>query len=144
MPPSSLKPNTSAGATWRSLIFNPPALLSHLHTQLRNSSPPVPFIRARVSSLDEAYNHPQIGKVKLVVNATALGARSLLGVMDEKVYPVRGQTVLVRAPGVKTCMMKGSFKPGQGNGMCHPRVAVSDQGVQKEKADHAVGCYRQS
>lgn len=40
--------------------------------------------------------------MKLVVNATGLGARSLIGVEDPKVFPARGQTVLVRAPGVRT------------------------------------------
>ena len=36
------------------------------------------------------------GRVDVVVNCTGLGARKLGGVMDEKVNPVRGQTVIVR------------------------------------------------
>ena len=36
------------------------------------------------------------GRVDVVVNCTGLGARTLGGVEDEKVYPVRGQTVIVR------------------------------------------------
>ena len=42
----------------------------------------------------------------LVINATGLGARSLGGVKDEKVYGARGQTLLVRAPEVKRCIMR--------------------------------------
>jgi D-amino-acid oxidase len=63
------------------------------------------FIRKRVSSLDEAYNIPEIGEVNVVVNATGLGSQTLLGIEDKECYPARGQTVLVKAPGVKTCYM---------------------------------------
>ncbi|PWN96884.1 FAD-linked reductase, partial [Tilletiopsis washingtonensis] len=37
----------------------------------------------------------------LIVNASALGSRWLADVLDEKVVPARGQTVLVRAPDVR-------------------------------------------
>lgn len=53
------------------------------------------IIRRPVSSLDEAY--VALGPVSLVINATGLGARTLLGVQDELVHPVKGQTVLVKA-----------------------------------------------
>ena len=43
--------------------------------------------------------------MELMVNATGLGSAALLGVEDDKVYPARGQTVLVRAPLVKKCIM---------------------------------------
>jgi D-amino-acid oxidase len=66
------------------------------------------FIKHRLSSLDEAYRLPlpahladELGtdllEVDLVINATGLGAKGLLGVMDEEVYPIRGQTVLVKS-----------------------------------------------
>jgi D-amino-acid oxidase len=45
------------------------------------------------------------GKVPLVVNATGLGARTMIGVEDSAVYPARGQTVLVKAPEVSRCVM---------------------------------------
>lgn len=35
-------------------------------------------------------------KADVIVNCTGLSSRSLGGVMDEKLYPARGQTVLVR------------------------------------------------
>lgn len=70
-------------------------------------------MRKRVSSLDEAFAH--FGPVDFVVNATGLGAKSLLGVEDAAVYPDRGQTVLVRAPGVTTCfgVRDANTPPGQ-------------------------------
>lgn len=58
-------------------------------------------MRKRVSTLDEAFAH--FGPVDYVVNATGLGAKSILGVEDDKCFPDRGQTVLVRAPGVDIC-----------------------------------------
>lgn len=42
-----------------------------------------------------------------VVNATGLGSLTLTDVRDEKVEPIRGQIVLVRAP-VKRCVMDAS------------------------------------
>lgn len=57
--------------------------------------------QCRLSSLDEAYDlYPHID---VLVNATGLGSRALLGVEDENLFPAKGQTVLVRAPDVKTC-----------------------------------------
>ena len=41
------------------------------------------------------------GPKGVVINATALGARSLIGVQDLDVYPIRGQTILAYAPGVQ-------------------------------------------
>ena len=69
----------------------------------------MPFIKRRLGSIHEAYSLPELAPVSLVVNATGLGARSLLGVEDAAAMPIRGQTVLARAPGVKTCYM---YTPG--------------------------------
>jgi D-amino-acid oxidase len=65
----------------------------------------IPIQRKRLASLDQAFDISGIGKVPLVVNATGLGSRSLIGVEDPAVYPARGQTVLVRAPEVSQCVM---------------------------------------
>lgn len=49
--------------------------------------------------------------MSLVVNASGLGSRSLIGVEDAKCYPARGQTVLVRAPkAVRTIMRADTFR----------------------------------
>lgn len=59
----------------------------------------------------------------LVVNATGLGARSLIGVEDDKVYAARGQTVLVKADqrGGRNCYMAcETFMAKDEGGECSP------------------------
>ncbi|GFZ43011.1 hypothetical protein JCM24511_00729 [Saitozyma sp. JCM 24511] len=92
--------------TFTSYTTNAPAYLVLLGSLVRGEG--IPIIRKRVSSLDEAYSCsiPEIGRVSLVVNATGLGAGSLIGVEDGAVYAARGQTVLVRAPEVGRCVMQ--------------------------------------
>ena len=99
MEASSIPKGYEFGIGFTSYTLNPPAYIAHLATSLRARG--VPIIRHRLSSLDEAYS--LLGPVQLVINATGLGSRSLLGVEDLKVFPARGQTVLVRAPNVRTC-----------------------------------------
>jgi D-amino-acid oxidase len=83
------------------LSLAPSSYLPWLKAQLEAHG--VRFVRAKVDSLEEAAERvPNVGKVKCVVNATGLGAKSLIGCMDDKVEPIRGQVVLVRAPHVKT------------------------------------------
>ncbi|KAK1921030.1 hypothetical protein DB88DRAFT_501974 [Papiliotrema laurentii] len=88
---------------WNSYIIHAPKYILHLASLLRSKN--VPIVRTRLSSLDEAYDIPSIGPVSLVVNATGLGSFSLIGVEDPKAHPARGQTVLVRAPRAKRCIM---------------------------------------
>ncbi|ODO05717.1 hypothetical protein I350_04777 [Cryptococcus amylolentus CBS 6273] len=96
--------NKAYGHSFTSYVLNAPAYLAHLGADVRSRH--IPIIRARLSSLDEAYSLPSIGPVQLVVNATGMGAKSLIGVEDDKVHPARGQTVLVKAPGFKECVMQ--------------------------------------
>ena len=98
---------------------NPEAYLPWLKSQLEGRG--VIFVRRRVISLDEAGE--LAGEGGVVINATSLGeppeqiretmicpcvlvegARSLLGVEDTKVYPIRGQVVLLHAPNVNECV----------------------------------------
>ncbi|WWD20034.1 hypothetical protein CI109_104507 [Kwoniella shandongensis] len=111
--PSEVPAPFKFGVTYESYTLNTPLYLQHLAKTLRDSS--VPIIRHRLSSLDEAYSLPQIGHVNLVINATGLGARTLLGVEDPLVFPAKGQTVLVRAPDVKECYshVDKLARPGQ-------------------------------
>lgn len=88
------------GIGWTAFTLNAPLYLMHIAKQLRSKG--VPIIRHRLPALDEAYDLPQIGSVDLVINATGLGSRSLIGVEDPKVFPAKGQTILARAPNVKT------------------------------------------
>lgn len=108
--------NKRFGCTYQSFIIHAPRYMAHLSDQLRRAN--VPIIRKRLSSLWEAYDLPEIGPVELVINASGLGAKSLIGIEDNKVFPARGQTVLVKAPGVKTCVMhtEGFYVPTDGTG----------------------------
>lgn len=57
----------------------------------------VVFKRAVLRHIQDAtHSHQSGSKADIVVNCTGLSSRSLGGVMDEKLYPARGQTVLVR------------------------------------------------
>ncbi|KAG8938693.1 hypothetical protein FRC03_007000, partial [Tulasnella sp. 419] len=62
------------------------------------------LIRARIQHIsqviDGAFSHKE-EKPDAVVVCTGIGARSLGGVEDSDLYPVRGQTVLIRAPWIK-------------------------------------------
>jgi hypothetical protein len=104
---------------WRSYILHAPNYILHLSNLLRKQG--VPFIRARLSSLDEAYDLPEIGLVDIVVNATGLGSGSLIGVEDKAVHPARGQTVLVRAKGIDRCIMQTEGFMGADDG-ANPRL----------------------
>ncbi|BEJ15340.1 hypothetical protein CspHIS471_0411070 [Cutaneotrichosporon sp. HIS471] len=96
------------GYSYDSYILHAPNYMKHLAAGLRARG--VPFIRRRLASLDEAYDLPEAGSVDLVVNALSLGNKSLLGVLDDKMFPAQGQTVLVKAPLVNTCTMStGAF-----------------------------------
>ncbi|ODN73838.1 hypothetical protein L202_07362 [Cryptococcus amylolentus CBS 6039] len=99
LPPDAIPEPFKQGVTFKTYTVNPPLYIHHLASNLRARN--VPILRTRLSSLDEAYTIPKFGHVALVINATGLGARSLMGAQDADVYPGRGQTVLVRAPWVK-------------------------------------------
>lgn len=90
-------PGFSGGVHFESFTLNPHRLLALYEERLRARG--VPLIKARLGSLADAFTW----NARLVVNASGLGARALLGVEDDKVYADRGQTVLVRAPSVSTC-----------------------------------------
>lgn len=51
----------------------------------------------------------------MVVNALGLGAKSLVGVEDDTVRPIKGQTILIEGPqGFNKCIM-GVFCRSQGS-----------------------------
>ena len=122
-PSNPLPGGFTYGLEWSTYIWDAPRYIRHLGEQVRAKG--IPMIKKRISSLDEAYDLDSLalsggakGTVDLVINATGLGSRSLIGVQDEEVYPAKGQTVLVRAPGVKRCYMDvgASFVPRPGDG----------------------------
>lgn len=75
--------------TWN---FNCPTFLKNLKAYLMMKG--VIFLRKHLDHIDEAFLGPNC----VVFNCTGLGAQSLGGVHDTKVYPIRGQVVVVKAP----------------------------------------------
>ena len=74
----------------------------------------VVFKRRVVSDLCEVKElHAMGGRLDVVVNCTGLGARTMGGVEDENVYPVRGQTVIVREENDAMYAVSGTDGPAQ-------------------------------
>lgn len=88
------------------MSVNAPVYIRWLADELRKLG--VVFERQALASLDQAFE--SFGGVSLVVNATGLGAKSLGGVEDPLVEPIRGQTVLIKTD-VTDCTMDGSSMP---------------------------------
>ena len=74
----------------------------------------VTFVRATLARLSDVCKH--VPDADLIINASGLGARTLDDVCDDTVFPIRGQTVLVKASRKMRqnprCAMKG---PRNGN-----------------------------
>ncbi|KAI0936990.1 hypothetical protein AcW1_001084 [Taiwanofungus camphoratus] len=97
MEPSEIPAGAQGGVKFTTISVNPEVYLPWLKSELLARG--VQFIRKRVHSLSEAA--ALTGPNGIIVNATGLGARSLMGVEDTTVFPIRGQTVIVHAPSVK-------------------------------------------
>lgn len=102
--------------------INPAFYLPWMKTELLKEG--VEFIRRKVNSLDELPQFTEAGSI--VVNATGLGisapqpfstftsremdftgSRSLHGVEDLALYPIRGQTIAVYAPEITEHLSEG-------------------------------------
>ncbi|KAI0081069.1 FAD dependent oxidoreductase [Panus rudis PR-1116 ss-1] len=100
LPPEEVHPEFKGGVKFKTITVNPVKYLPWLKSELLKEG--VLFVRKQVQSIGEAAEIA--GPNGIVVNATGLGARSLIGVEDSEVYPIRGQTILVDAPEVKECI----------------------------------------
>ncbi|KAG1840371.1 hypothetical protein DFJ58DRAFT_858305 [Suillus subalutaceus] len=85
------------GVSFNTVTMNPTEYLSWLRSELESRG--VVFRRQYIRSLDEV--KPFVGKTGLLVNATSLGARSLIGVEDTTMYPIRGQSIVVECTGLQ-------------------------------------------
>jgi len=89
---SELPPGIESGCEFGSLCINPALYLPWLVGQCRANG--VTFHRKVLSHVSEI---PYLGfKVNIIVNATGLSSAKLGGVMDHTMFPIRGQTVVVR------------------------------------------------
>jgi glycine/D-amino acid oxidase-like deaminating enzyme len=95
--PSHLK----YGVAYTTWSINAPLYIKWLEARLIALG--VVFVRATIQSIEEPFLQPYGAQpvATVVVNASGLGARSLIGVEDHKVFPIRGQTVLIWAPHFK-------------------------------------------
>lgn len=85
------------GISFNTVTTNPTEYLSWLRSELESRG--VVFRRQYIRSLDEV--KPFVGKTGLLVNATSLGSRSLIGVEDTAMYPIRGQSIVVECTGLR-------------------------------------------
>ncbi|KAE8370450.1 hypothetical protein BDV27DRAFT_140376 [Aspergillus caelatus] len=92
---SELAPEYDAGCQFTTVCINTSIYLPWLLGQCARNG--VKFQRARLESVEEARNLSHTGTpAGFIINATGLGSRSLGGVVDTKMLPARGQTVLVQ------------------------------------------------
>ncbi|GAA6064553.1 hypothetical protein JCM10212_005780 [Sporobolomyces blumeae] len=92
------------GATFTCIQIDTPAYLPYLLARFRSKGGKT-FRTSTLSSFLSALSaDPTLGDAQLVVNCTGLGSLSLTN--DDKVFPTRGQLVIVRAPWVKIGMTR--------------------------------------
>ncbi|KAJ8593248.1 FAD dependent oxidoreductase [Rhizopogon salebrosus TDB-379] len=85
------------GVAFDTVSINPLEYLPWLRSELESRG--VIFHRQYVGSLDEV--KPFVGNNGILVNATSLGSRSLIGVEDTALYPIRGQSIIVQNNGLQ-------------------------------------------
>ncbi|SLM36621.1 FAD dependent oxidoreductase [Lasallia pustulata] len=126
LPPTDLPPRTHAGVSFQTFALNVPLYLSSLlRSFLSFPSPMSRLVKARLPApLPTALLHAQSHllrhePVHAWVNATGLGAGNL--VPDRAVYPVRGQTVLVRGEAKAVRTRLGGREGGGGLAYVIPR-----------------------
>ncbi|GAA5884913.1 hypothetical protein JCM6882_007149 [Rhodosporidiobolus microsporus] len=104
--PASECPRGSVGVQYDTLSVNAPAYCQHIAKQLTDLG--ATFSRQNITSVDQAFAaFPSGERVDIIINATGLGAKSIAGIEDPLVEPIRGQTVLVRSS-CKRCTMDSS------------------------------------
>lgn len=99
------------GIAFKTWNFNCPVFLQNVSTFLKEKHH-IKFVKQELTHLAQAtsFVNPQsAGNDKhLLFNCTGLGARELGGVKDHKVYPTRGQVVVIKAPHInENCVRWG-------------------------------------
>ncbi|KAJ3240575.1 hypothetical protein HDU78_002242 [Chytriomyces hyalinus] len=97
---ADLPPGKQFGVKYDTFTMNVPKYLAWLTGRVKALGGKLVFGK-RLEHWQDALSAVPGGKVDIVVNCTGLGALTLGGVEDKDCYPVRGQTILVRAPQVK-------------------------------------------
>ncbi|KAI0660694.1 nucleotide-binding domain-containing protein [Cubamyces menziesii] len=109
--PDEIPASMKAGVGFKTVSVCPDAYLPWLKGELVARG--VEFVRKRVVTLGEAA--ALAGPNGVLVNATGLGARSLIGLEDKDVYPIRGQTIVIDNPKVHEFMCTELTSAEDGN-----------------------------
>ncbi|GAA5871689.1 hypothetical protein JCM3774_003018 [Rhodotorula dairenensis] len=130
---SELPKGVACGATFTCILIHTPSYLTYLVDRVKSLGGQIHRCGA-LSSLSDAFKVvPHFASAGVLVNCTGLGARTL--VPDPKVFPTRGQLVIVNAPWVTEGKTRlGPARDGQ------PRVY--DYTIPRPKTGHVVlgGC----
>lgn len=99
------------GISFKTWNFNCPVFLQNFCAFLKGKHH-IKFVKQELTHLSQAtsYVNPEAigGDKHLIFNCTGLGAHDLGAVMDHKVYPTRGQVVVIKAPHInENCMRWG-------------------------------------
>ncbi|KAG8988015.1 hypothetical protein FRB90_003015 [Tulasnella sp. 427] len=100
---SELIPGSLSGASFTTLTIDTPVYLPYLLQRFLSKGGRAVRVKVQHVSqaIDGAFSSPGSPPPQAVFVCAGLGARSLGGVEDKDVFPIRGQTVLVRAPWVR-------------------------------------------
>lgn len=93
---NDLPKGASFGITFQAWNFNCPKFLANFRTYLEQKRG-VTVLRKKLTHVSQAY----LPHTKVVINCTGIGAHKLGGVADSKVYPTRGQVVVIKAPHIQ-------------------------------------------
>ncbi|KAL1931916.1 hypothetical protein VTP01DRAFT_8972 [Rhizomucor pusillus] len=100
---SELPKGVKFGYKFLSFTLSAPKYLEWL-TKVARDELGIKLERGNFASIQQvAEKYPD---ARAIINCTGLGSRYLQDVKDQTVYPVRGQTVLVHAPHIKTQMYR--------------------------------------
>lgn len=111
LPESELIPGAKTGVSFTTFTIDTPAYLNYLLSRFLARGGSV--VRGAVQHINQlieggahvfARGRPSPTSVDALVVCPGLGARTLGGVEDKDVYPVRGQTVMIRAPWITAGM----------------------------------------
>ncbi|PKY03686.1 D-amino acid oxidase-like protein [Aspergillus campestris IBT 28561] len=111
VPQNQLPPGIASGSKFTSVCINTAIYLPWLVSQcLRNG---VIFKRGVLPHIADAANAHHTGqRATLVVNCTGLSSKTLGGVTDNKLYPARGQIVIVRNDSGAMAAISGGTEDG--------------------------------
>ncbi|KAL4070699.1 FAD dependent oxidoreductase [Scleroderma citrinum] len=91
--PEEIPESYDAGVAFYTISVNPQEYIPWLQSQLIDHG--VQFIRKQVRTVEELKS--LVGNDGILVNASALGSKSIFGIEDPKLFPICGQTIIVQS-----------------------------------------------